>query len=91
MRRIVGGLILLAIVFTLPFVNIAQISEPSGEMIMTLDICSMHSQANTSDTSTIAEPFFDVSSFQPEAEFPENTFFVQDYIFSSRIDKPPTV
>jgi hypothetical protein len=88
-KRTVGGVMLLALVVALPFFHIALIHSCTGETIATLDVCSTHSQVTASDLSTLAEPFFQLSEFISTAGFPETIHYIQDYVFSSQVDKPP--
>jgi hypothetical protein len=89
MSRTVSGVVLLALVLSLPLVHITPVHCSSGETLAALDVCSTHTQANTSDLSILTEPFFDVSVFQAPAGYPETIVYMLEFMFSSRIDRPP--
>jgi hypothetical protein len=91
MKRALASLVLLGLVVSLAFVHVTPVSGATGEVLKTLDVCSLQHDGSTGDMSTIAAPFFEVFTLQAEAPFVKEPLINVLNPFSSRIEKPPRV
>lgn len=91
MKRALACLVLVGLVVSLAFAQVAPVQSSTGEVLKALDVCSLQHDGSTGDMSTIAAPFFEVHVLQAEAPFVKEPFLSVLNLFSSRIEKPPRV
>jgi hypothetical protein len=91
MKRSIGALILLSMVFAIPFTCLAHVASNEEQTLMALDVCSPGSHVATDAAPAVAEPVFDASAFQPINYLMENRTFAQPFMLIFLIDKPPIV